>query len=99
MKNISFGVGKLCGRAAAEFGLFEEQMGLRVAKLAAELGDRGVKGRGIIGKFGEKCASLVAREPFDIGKFATRGSFAWAGAGRVGRTPKMMMESFHSFDA
>jgi hypothetical protein len=53
-------VGKLCGRAAAELGLQNEQMRAVGGKLPAELGDRRVKRGRILGKVGEKRASLVA---------------------------------------
>ena len=54
-------LGKLCGRAAAEIDLFEQQVGLCGRKCRAEAGGGRVERAGIFGKFGEKCASRVAR--------------------------------------
>ncbi len=64
-------LGKLGGRAAAEVGLFEQQMGLGGRKAAAKAGSGCVKWRLIVGKLGEDCPGLGSGEPFVISKVAT----------------------------
>ena len=56
----SFGVRKLCGRAAAEVDLLEEQVRSSWRKSIAESGNGGMDRRGIFGKFVEEPAGFAA---------------------------------------
>ena len=65
-------LGKLGGRAAAEVGLVDQQVGAGCAEMLSQAGDGGVERRVVAGKVGEHRCRFGAREPFVVSKVATR---------------------------